>query len=333
MTTPVAGFWESLSWTDPYTICSRETRDDPLPPGLSMTVYHPPSHPLSHIDATAVCHFLATHFGNPPHTPQFCLSPTTDLLTDDDYLYIVQRHRQADSQMVGSVRYRWIGTEASQGRRLYAVDAFCVHPEYRRTGVGRALLLRLHRDANQRGIPYAFFLKEGRPLSWWIRPVYTGYYAFCETATCLRHTYPTSIRSLPTPLAHRLLRIYAAIYPDVFILFPGHTRNQIWKQYQKGTHTILVCIQDTYQRKGVRRMGWVTAWLESSTVTDAHRARAAEEVAASVAETYEDLWMNREWVPRSETDSRIWHDDGGFQWYAFQWSVSIGGKSYCLLHG
>jgi hypothetical protein len=131
-----------------------------------------------------------------------------------------------------------------------------------------------------------------------------------------------------------MLRLYSRLYPDTFVLFPSHERNQIWKQYRvvedKTVHTILICIQDTYQQKDGQRMGWITAWLESALVTDVHRVRAAEEVCHAVTNTFRYLWFNREWVPFL-TDS--WKQDGGFQWYTFQWSAEIRGRSYCLLHG
>ena len=299
-----------------------------------FTVYSAPLSP--ELAATAV-QFLREHFGDPPRTPRFCL-PAHEILSGDDLFLVAHR----GSMWAGCIRYRWIGWYASEKR--YAVDAFCVRRDDRGNGVGRALLYHLRAVANRRGTPCAFFLKEGSPLPWWVRPFFTGSYVYRATAAALAPALApvapiAAITPLPTLLAHRLLAVYASVHPRVFLLFPAHTRNQQWLRYQSDGMQLLVCVQDTFQRMSDHeggRMGWVTAWLESAWMTDEVRRDAAEQILSSVATQYDFLWLNRAWIGSLSTER--WNADGPFQWYTFQWPRvpdapgHVCGHSYCLLH-
>jgi hypothetical protein len=114
-------------------------------------------------------------------------------------------------------------------------------------------------------------------------------------------------------------------FEELFVIRNENQPNQKWFLYKKGLHYILACVQDTYQRWKEKTMGWVTAWIESPLITDEIREEASRMLSDEMGFDY--VWMNRLWAPGS-----IWIPDGGFHWYAYQWTTSLKiGRSYCLL--
>lgn len=264
---------------------------------------------------TTIRRFLQTHFGSPPHTPILDI-PEDILLGPNDHIFIL---RDDADELVGTIRYHYMG-EAQES--IYVVDAFCIHPAWRRKGLGDYLLTELHRYANQIGIPYAMFLKEGAPVSTLASPFYTGTYvyrALYRTVVC------PNLMELTIEEAHRMMRAYQAVLPNRLMIW-NTSSNQRWRWYRRGNQSIMICIQDTYQRKEGKKIAWVTAWLESPNVTDAIRQEAATAVAEDLYPAFDYVWMNQVWVGGSEE----WLVDGPFHWYSYQWSTSITGHSYAL---
>jgi len=258
--------------------------------------------------ATEIRQFLRSYFGDPPRTPILDLSET-DLLSDHVFLV-----RDGD-QIVGTIRYHFIGNLiTSQKEPIHVVDAFCIHPEWRRKGVGDYLLTELHRYVNTQGISHAVFLKEGAPLSILHRPLYTGWYRYRRRAH--RRSSP-HLTDLTIQEAYRIMDVYRSIRPNLFLIRNEHSTNQIWKWFRKGQDRILIGIQDTHQRISTQTIGWITTWIESPLVTEESRGEAAD--AVSDDSIFEYMWINEQW----SGSSPHWKKDGAFHWYMYQWSTCV----------
>jgi hypothetical protein len=219
---------------------------------------------------------------------------------------------------------------SSDGEKIYVVDCFCIHPLWRNKGLGDYLLTYLHQYANKNDIPYASFLKEGSILSIIHLPFYTGTYVY---RLLDKYNHSNNIYLLKKEEANKMIRYYCKLYPNTFIIRNNQTYNQIWKIYKKEYHIILVCFQDTYQRlyenNKYKKIGWITAWLESPLVNLSVREEASKELSDSVANQYDYLWINQKWIGSSS----LWKVDGNFHWYLYQWTTNIKMcNSYCMMN-
>ena len=271
---------------------------------------------------TEICQYLRDYFGSPPMKPIFDI-PVSHLLGPTDHLLVARELHEGS--IVGTIRYHDLGCTpcAMKKEHIFAVDCFCIHPAWRKKNVGRQLLYKLNMYANARNIHYAVFLKEGPALSFAIAPLYTGMYVYSHTS----NTRNTNITVISMHNVIKWLRIYHQFYPTVCIIHNPLSSNQHWFAYRKGLHSILIGVQDTYQRKDNKTMGWVTAWLESPCITDKEREEASDALLADI--TFDYIWMNQIWCG----SSMRWQTDGAFHWYAYQWLSSYTMKSsYCLIH-
>ena len=324
-------WWEHLSPSLPFRSCSFEHPPVPLPHGLtSCCLTRITSLTPSILDN--ICTFLYTYFSS---SPRLLFTPET-LLTDKDHLFVILDK----GVVIGTIRYHFIGalyvsssqySQSSQSSQsgqsgqsspsIHIVDAFCIHPSYRKRGIGTYLLTELHRYANRQGLPCAMFLKEGPALPLLPFPLYSGCYVYRRilSPSCSR-----SILSLTPEQAHQWVSIYMTCQPQTLMILNGKTPNQCWKAYRDGTVSILACIQDTYQQVNPNeRMGWVTVWLESPNVTDSIRKVASLALSNSITD-YDWLWMNRKWTGYShQEDASPWQKDGGFHWYNYQFTTCL----------
>jgi hypothetical protein len=270
--------------------------------------------------------FLIKYFGKPPHTPILDI-PEDKLLGERDYILIV---RDIEKNIVGCIRYHYLGIfVTADNQEIYCEDCFCIHPKWRKKGVGDYLLTKLHIFVNKNNIPYSMFLKEGPKLSIISEPFYSGIYVFRETKYCeIKNT-----TSLTITQAYNLMDMFREFNNNLFIVRNNKSTNQIWKLYQKETSKILVCFQDAYQRfeeKGKnKKIGWITGWFESPNITDNFRKEASQELADSMYHTFDYIWANLDWT----NDPDNWKVDGYFNWYLYQWASSASIKrSYCILN-
>jgi GNAT superfamily N-acetyltransferase len=264
------------------------------------------------IDPEEIRSFLRLYFGNPPKTP------VLDLVFDpEDHVLFV---RDQTDQIAGTIRYHFMGYYHE--KPIYVVDAFCIHPQWRKKGVGDYLLTELNRYANERQIPYALFLKEGAPLSILHQPIYTGWYRYRElTENRSNH----KLIDLSVQEAFRIMDIYRTFQPNVVVI---RNERSIWKWFRSDQKSILIGIQDTHQRVGSKKLGWITAWIESPLITDHLRGEAADAVADSLYHTFDFLWSNERWIG----NSMRWKRDGAFHFYTYQWSTDVPiGVSYAMM--
>ena len=306
-TYPLSRLWESL-WNREVFLPQPVDKEPLVPPGEPMTQITRPE------EVTEVRVFLRTYFGNPPHTPVLDM-PEETLCGIPNHLFAVRAH----GAIVGTIRYHYLGEfVSSTGEPIYAVDCFCIHPTWRRRGLGDYLLTALHQYVHRKGIPYSMFLKEGASVR--TPSFYTGTYAYRETGSRpSRH-----LRNLTVEQAHQWMDVVRQIHP-LFVIRNVAAPNQRWKGYRKGMHSVLACVQDTYQSKEGKRMAWVTAWIESPGITDAIRSDAADAIADDLPE-FEYVWMNSLWSGCAGE----WKEDGPFHWYTYQWTSVPMGRSYAI---
>ena len=114
----------------------------------------------------------------------------------------------------------------------------------------------------------------------------------------------------------------------IFIIRNRENTNQYWKLYENGIHKIIACIQDTYQYKNGKKMGWITGWIESPNITDEMREEASVQISESM-DIFDYIWTNQIWTGQKNK----WIIDGPFHWYLCRWTTSISIKrSYCIVN-
>jgi len=320
ITHPFSALIHSLTTTQPFQSSILSKEHLPLPKGISSVIYtasiHAP-HMLQH-----VCQYLRTYFGDPPHTPVLDI-PEKHLMGLHDTMIVFYENQM----IVGTIRYHYMGqyqVNQVHTEHMYCVDCFCIHPIWRKKGLGDVLLTMLHHYANKKGIPYAMFLKEGQSLQTIHRPLYSSSYVYRQLVGCVMRT--PFVHRLSIEKAYRLLDQWKQLQPHLCVIRNSQSANQEWRLYKRGIYYILACIQDTFQTKNGKRMGWVTAWLESPYMMDFIRGEASEQITDMCS--YEYIWMNKEWIG----DSTKWTPDGPFHWYSYQWMTGVTiGKSYCFL--
>jgi GNAT superfamily N-acetyltransferase len=272
--------------------------------------------------------FIKTHFGSPPTTPILDIPVDTLLGEKDIILYV----RDKTGIIAGCVRYHYLGNFiSSNDEDIYCEDCFCIHPNWRKKGVGDYLLTQLHIYVNKNNIPYSMFLKEGPPLSISNIPFYSGLYVYKKVEPT---TQSNKIINLSIPSAYKLIDIFRQ-FNNTFIIRNEKSNNQVWKLYKKDIHSILVCFQDTYQHieenNKKQKIGWATAWFESSELPDNIREEASNILANSMYKKFDYIWMNKVWVNNYGKGTN-WKIDGPFHWYLYQWTSSISiKKNYCIL--
>jgi hypothetical protein len=271
--------------------------------------------------------FIKKYFGNPPDTPILDI-PHNLLLGERDIVLYMKDNK---NNIIGCIRHHYIGEFISnKNEEMYCVDCFCIHPEWRKKGIGRYLLSTLHNYININNKPYLLFLKEGRSLSITNIPYYSSMYVYRKVDNI---SNTTDITEIPVILAYSLMNIFRGFNKELFIIRNNRLNNQRWKLYKKGMHYIMVCFQDTYQYFYVNskrnKIGWVTAWFESPNIPDDFREKASIELSNSIYPYFDYVWFNKEWIGEAMND---WKIDGHFHWYLYQWITSIRiDKSYCLL--
>lgn len=295
----------------------------PLPTGLPILYITLKNPKYIH----EVREFIKTTFGHPPEKPILDI-PEDCLLGPHDFIMAAM---DSDGNIVGCIRYHYMGIFTPQNKDIYCVDCFCVKKEWRGKGVGDYLLTTLHRYANERNIPHCMFLKEGHILPIMNAYKYSSRYAYRELFPAIRSP---NIEPLSVVAAYRLMDIMTELHPNTFIIRNHESQNQRWFLYKQGHYKVLACFQDTYQQvlsdDKYKRICWITGWFESSNMTDKYREDASKELTDVMYPEFDYVWMDRAW---STATSAIWKDDGPFSWYLYQWATNINIKgNYCILN-
>ena len=92
--------------------------------------------------------FIKTYFGSYPILD----IPTDKILGEKDIILYV---RDNTGIIAGCIRYHYLGEFiSSNNEKIFCEDCFCIHPNWRKRGVGDYLLTQLHMYVNKNNIPY-----------------------------------------------------------------------------------------------------------------------------------------------------------------------------------
>jgi hypothetical protein len=329
-------------------------------------------------EAREVTDFLVENFGDPPRTPVFRVPPSE--LYGPEYLvntfaYFISTSQISESihppvdktkpeVLVGCIRYRlWARSQpiASTAtldeipencQNIFAVDCFCVDRRFRSKGrkIGTWLLKYLHYFANTNAIPYAVFMKEGKPLAIPSWPFRSGIYAWIRVPPDRRldalsrlplsqihedkalfwlHNYlnlQNNLTAKSSQLANKLLKS-----SDNPRLYPmrHNQHNAFWYLYRDSISLwILIRVENTNQihTKG-GNIGYFTDIYVSHMFNSDKNGLSGllNEIACHVARihNYSWMWLDSEFVVVSETTAETaetnWKVDGPYSWYGFQW--------------
>ena len=286
--------------------------------------------------------FLYNHFGTPPTGPRLCLTPRPGPSE-----VVLQATEPSSNQLAGVVRFHYGGDFEDQP--VHVVDAFCVRPDYRKTGLASQLLAALHVETQARGLPYSVFLKEGRPLPITQAPLYSSSYVYRRRGLKDAATsFKSSIRSLSPRQASTLVRAFCALRPDTFVLWSEANPNQTWRLWKNGYEWMAVCFQDAFQEidkerigcaeedecllqqprfsqaQAPGRIGCLVGLFESPVLRD----RSAVLEALVDASPFPWIWTDRVFVG---ADAESWTADGSFHWYSYGWTTQLRPGSHYLL--
>lgn len=318
-------FWKSISWT--YLFQSIFPRSPFLP-----LVFHPdkqitPSntrlhrliYPLNEQESAEIRSWLTKYFGMPPQKPRLVMEDPI-LCPKDIGLRLCDRKT---NEIIGFLRYHFIGE--FMGNEIYSVDCFCIHPHWRGKGLGDYLLTELQLYANEARKPYAMFLKEGPSLSIFHRPIYSSEYAYRYTP--MNEPVSPYVYKLSPLQVKKTMKMYRGMYPSTWIVWNEEGSGQTWLLYHRNSCYVWVCIQSAQQiTENGLRMGWMTAWLESTELSSSFRAEACLALTHHVHHGYDAIWVDRKWTGGSSD----WRADGQFHFYTYQWSSNQSvGISYC----
>jgi len=253
-------------------------------------------------------HFLKTHFGG-IRKPVLDIPEDKLYGKDDIILYIKKK------EIIGCIRCHYIGLFLD--RRMYCIDCFCIHPSWRKKGIGDYLLMNLH--IYKHVTPYCIFLKEGPQLPIIHQPFYSGTYVYRMVKN-----QESNVSNITTEKAYKLMDIFSE-FNQIFII-RNKDADQHWRLYNNGIQKVLACVQNTYQYLDGKKMGWITAWIESPTI---NYEEASTQICDSMYGIFDYIWGNKQWIG----NSKEWKTDGQFHWYLYQWNTSIHiNNSYCILN-
>ena len=276
--------------------------------------------------------FLRMHFGNPPRTPSL-----HHALSESDQILLLAYNNSAElSEQIGCIRYKYIGHCSPQNEAVHQIDCFCIHPDWRKKGVGTYLLMALHNETISAGKVHAVFLKEGAPLFHKnLKPLYSSLFAYRRLSQTSPPSLHPNVHSISSATARIYIDQYRQLYPDTFIVLNAQSsHNQIWKLYKNNYDWILALFQDSYQVHPETRTQilWCTGFIESpsmrrnNTMPNA-RPNAIRAILDTLPECWGWVWGDITWFGTKDG----WTIDGVFHWYTYQWNPMFGPKDcYCI---
>jgi N-acetylglutamate synthase-like GNAT family acetyltransferase len=314
-------FWKNVLSSHSSTKFTSEVRDN-IPDAIVSPTDSDATPATTTFELKKIDFFLKSYFGNPPHTP--ILSPNFYSTPSDNQIVLYVCHNK---EIVGSIRYKYAGEFEKE--TINSIDCFCIHPEWRKKGIGTYLLYVLHKITMKKGFKYSIFLKESSQISSSKSPLYSSNYAFSKIV-CTESPTEFKILSISHELAKKLIEQYLKIYPDTFILINKKDKepnNIEWRFFKESGHVILACFQNSYQihPENNGKIGWCTGWLETS-----HKTKDRHKIINAMLHTlpYDWVWADARWIGSPLPEG--WKYDGSFHWYTYQWSTNITLNNYIL---
>ncbi len=239
-------------------------------------------------DFAAVIQFLRRHYDKGAS-----LDLSTEYIASYRSLLIV---RNASRQIIGTIAAKPLGTwSRGEPFETIYIDLFCVHTEYRRAGVGRALLYGIYAATD----PRAVFIKEGAALPLIVPPLRSSFYSW-------RSVYDDEVA--PNCVRIWTFREFEAWAPaSTLYNRPMATESVI---FGYGRDAVAV-FTPAHQRIGDEPLIWMTGYVEKGDV-DRPTVMNALSVAAARHFTVRLVWVDGQYAP-------TWKKDGAYHIYAFNW--------------
>ena len=295
------------------------TRDIAVPPSPTGYIF---TAVQTETDIENIRQFLRQWFGRPPNSPRL----DNPICERDQILLSVRYKINGGLHIAGTVRYKYTGN--FNGHPINIIDCFCIHPEWRKRGIGTYLLSALHHYTNSVGRKWSIFLKEGRVLPITQTPFYSSLYKYRRICSDI---FITNVQTIGVEVALKIIGVFKLLRPDVFIITNNQTLNQKWRLYSVGKYWILAVIQDTYQIHPYNygKIGFCAGVIESIGFPQSLRKDALLQIT-EVSE-FSWMWVDTMWIDDISHGS-IWNIDGPFHWYAYQWTTSIKpSRDYCIM--
>ncbi len=283
-------------WSDRTLQPNTQTifNETPSPTGISYRIVKTES------EKREISKFLKAHFKKSPSSPEY-IQPLND--STQTILYMIEPSNT--SNIIASIRYKYIGT--NQANPIHCIDCFCIHPQWRKKGIGTYLLASLHNEVIQR--IQSVFLKEGSLLPINHAPFYSSTYVYRHNINPPLHSKHVSI--IPTALAHKLVNIFLEFNPQTFLILNPDSQNQKWLYYKDGTKWALALILDTYQTIHGQKMGWITGYIHSPNINTNESHHIIDILSDYSGYSY--IWTDIVWASH-------WKVDGPYHWYSYYWN-------------
>lgn len=251
----------------------------------------------------AVSDFLLHHFKKSELSPEY-RQPLND--STQTILYMLD---PKDGNIIATIRYKYQGQ--NNNNEIHCIDCFCIHPSWRKKGIGTYLLSVLHNEVINR--IQSVFLKEGVPLPIKHSPFYSSTYVykhFPQPSPLVSRK--EHISEIPTTLAHRLANIFLEFNPQTFLILNTESQNQKWLYYKNGLQWALALFQDTYQTtKQSEKMGWLTGYIHSPNINNEESHHIIDILSKHSGYPY--IWTDIAWASH-------WKVDGSYHWYSYYWN-------------
>jgi len=234
-------------------------------------------------ESMAIVDFLSQHFKITQNA--VCCLPVERLARglQSDWIMVLAKD---EGKIVGVVASRFLGSilfesivESERKQSKYSsadyIDFFCVHPDYRKTGIGSDLLKSIDFYSSERGRPIHLFQKEITPLSS-IPPLWYGSYIVRQIIL------GNSVNPRVSAYQHQLKR---KIQPDFTISFANARASQDSRYYVNdcGNFKVHLAITNTYH---MVQNAWLGEVLFYS-VEDAEEEILEKNIAAAIEEILE----------------------------------------------
>jgi hypothetical protein len=300
----------------------------------------------SNIDADAIAdflHFLTDHYNtnNKSNAPISTLNAkqVADLHLRPILLRLPAVAHPASRPLAGCISSQPAGricrSATSSAFPIRLITNFCVHPNFRKQGIGSRLLTAVWSDTNQLGEDATIFLKEGAPLLSAGLPLFSGrwVYRFCSTTTSQQ---PTQIRQIvDADVAEHLLIDYSQTVSDpfknkcVYNSYIGAARRPsqtLLYEYKGLRGSILTAFTPAFQDHPSNRrpIYYQTGFYEKGEIMEIERLAAARAISEYVGGVLGGAWI---WCDVSFINGRVsppWLADGPYYYYAFNWEAGEG---------
>ncbi len=209
------------------------------------------------------------------------------------------------------------------------ITNFCVHPKFRKKGVGSRLLQAVWADIRQLGEDAAIFLKEGSPLLAAGLPIASGrwVYRFCAGGGTTAAAQ-TQICQIAAADAEHILIDYASREPRSLYNFynsPASCQTLLY-EYKGLRGSILTAFTPAFQDhpSNKRPIIYQTGFYEKGQILEQERLTAARAISEYVGGQLGGAWI---WCDISFINGRVqppWQLDGPYYYYAFNWEPGPG---------